>query len=56
MSVHATLLEKARQAISELHGDTSVGMQQTVDSLTELADDLELKIDTLQEEIERAEA
>ncbi len=49
-------LKEAQQAIEQLFGDTSVPKEQTVDALKELYDDLELKIEALEIEIEQERA
>jgi hypothetical protein len=52
VSVHTELKETASQAISALHGDTSVSKRQTVESLEELQSDLEMFIAAVKEDIE----
>ena len=43
------LLEKAKEAITELFSDMSVSQSTTRDNLNELLVDIELLLDTLQE-------
>jgi hypothetical protein len=49
MEKHHNLLEKAREAIDAVFRDTSVSQADTKASLQELADDIQMKIDTLRE-------
>lgn len=49
MSDHP-LYERAREAISAVHGDTSVGRDKTREALEELASDIECALMALDEE------
>jgi len=41
------LIEEAKAAIQALFSDTSVSQSETLEALTELADDLDMKIESL---------
>ena len=47
--VHLQLLEDAKVAIDRLFSDTSVSQEVTRDSLRELQEDIEVKIESLEE-------
>ena len=45
------LIELAKEAIIELFSDTSVGKETTIESLEEVRDDIDFKIQCLKEEL-----
>lgn len=49
---HLQLIEKAKVAIERLFSDTSVSKRETVDSLEELTEDLEVRIECLKDELD----
>lgn len=44
---HKELVEKAKEAIDSVFGDTSVSPEQTADSLQELVEEIEMKLSSL---------
>lgn len=46
---HEELLEKAREAIDRVFGDTSVSQSQTRESLEDLRSHIRIQLDTLEE-------
>ena len=52
---HKDLYEKALAAIQAVHGDTSVSLKQTLDSLEELNGEIEILVDAVEEDIERSQ-
>jgi len=51
-----SLYEQAIKAIRKLHGDTSVGMRETLDNLKGLRDELDVFIEAVEKDIEREES
>lgn len=51
---HEHLCEKAKEAIQAIHGDTSVSLEQTLDSLEELKGEIDILIDAVETDIENA--
>lgn len=49
------LLTRALAAISDVHSDTSVSLEETLDALGELMDRVAMLIDAVEEDIRRAE-
>jgi hypothetical protein len=55
MNKHQELMELAKLAIEEVFGDTSVSQQQTFDSLHELRDEIDIKIDCITHDLNEQE-
>ena len=51
---HEHLYEKAKTAIQAIHGDNSVSLEQTLDSLEELSGEIETLINVVETDIENA--
>ena len=51
---HENLCEKAKEAIQAIHSDTSVSLEQTLDSLEELRGEIDILIDAVETDIENA--
>jgi polyhydroxyalkanoate synthesis regulator phasin len=52
---HSQLIEEAKAAIERVFSDTSVSKRETVDSLEELINDMESRIECLEDELEKEE-
>ncbi len=53
---HAKLVERAKEAAQAVHGDTTVSQDQTIESLRELIDEIEVMISAVEQDIARADA
>jgi len=51
---HEHLCEKAKTAIQAIHGDTSVSIEQTLNSLKDLRDEIDILIEAVETDIENA--
>ncbi len=51
MSDHMELILNAKTAIERIYSDTVVTKEETIDSLSEIMEDITQRIETLQEEI-----
>ena len=47
------LLSQAKEAIAEIFSDTSVTPEQTLERLTDLREEVEIRIATIEEDLER---
>ncbi len=54
MADHMKLILDAKAAIERVYSDTVVTKEETIDSLYEIMEDINQRIETLQEEIENA--
>lgn len=53
---HERLLDEAKEAISKVFSDTSVSQQTTIESLEDLADDLNGMIEGIKEDIRKGDS
>ena len=51
---HEHLCERAKEAIQAVHGDSSVSIEQTLDSLQDLRGEIDTLIDCVETDIENA--
>lgn len=52
--MHSDLVKRALEAIQEVHADTSVSLEQTLDSLRKLCEEVESLIAAVDEDIKYA--
>jgi len=51
--IHQLLFDEALEAIQELFGDKSVSQKKTIDSLENLAAEIEISIEVIKEDLRR---
>lgn len=55
MADHKELILNAKEAIARVYSDTVVTKEETINSLYEIMEDINQRIETLQEELDNAE-